>query len=76
MIAIGDSSEGLLGLLHPHSEIGGYPILTVGTMHSSGANALFCDGHVEYAKAVKWTAASEQARRRWNNDHEPHSETW
>lgn len=76
MIAIGDSSEGLLGLLHPHSKLGGHSILTVGTMHSAGANALFCDGHVEYAKAAKWTDASEPARRRWNNDHEPHPETW
>lgn len=76
MVAIGDSSENLLGLLHPHSKLDGHPILRVGTLHTAGANTLFCDGHVEYAKTAKWTEASEAARRRWNNDHEPHPETW
>jgi len=76
MVAIGDSSEDLLGLLHPHAELGGHRILRVGTVHTAGANAVFCDGHVEYAKTARWTEASESARRRWNNDHEPHPETW
>ncbi|MBN8249571.1 MAG: DUF1559 domain-containing protein [Verrucomicrobia bacterium] len=76
MVAIGDSSEDLLGLLHPHTELEGHPIRRVGTMHNAGANAVFCDGHVEYAKTTKWTETSEAARRRWNNDHLPHPETW
>jgi prepilin-type N-terminal cleavage/methylation domain-containing protein/prepilin-type processing-associated H-X9-DG protein len=48
----------------------------VGTRHSNGANAVFCDAHVEYAKYKKWMEASEPARQRWNNDHLPHRETW
>ena len=44
--------------------------------HKGGANILFCDGHVEYATQGKWIEKSDSARRRWNNDHEPHPETW
>lgn len=48
----------------------------VSDRHSSGANMVFCDGHVEFAKQWKWTEATSAARRRWNNDHQPHPETW
>jgi prepilin-type N-terminal cleavage/methylation domain-containing protein/prepilin-type processing-associated H-X9-DG protein len=44
--------------------------------HSRGANMVFCDGHVEYRKQSKWIDASDAARCRWNNDHQPHPETW
>ncbi|HVR35560.1 MAG TPA: DUF1559 domain-containing protein [Methylomirabilota bacterium] len=44
--------------------------------HSGGANMVFCDGHVEYAKQERWIEASDGARRRWNTDHKPHPETW
>jgi prepilin-type N-terminal cleavage/methylation domain-containing protein/prepilin-type processing-associated H-X9-DG protein len=44
--------------------------------HNGGANVVFCDGHVEYAKQQKWLEPTDIARRRWNNDHEPHPETW
>ncbi|MBI2925864.1 MAG: prepilin-type N-terminal cleavage/methylation domain-containing protein [Verrucomicrobia bacterium] len=44
--------------------------------HNGGANVVFCDGHVEYAKRTKWMELSEPSMRRWNNDHEPHPETW
>ena len=44
--------------------------------HSGGANALFCDGHLEYHKQAEWTRASDNVRARWNNDHQPHPETW
>jgi prepilin-type N-terminal cleavage/methylation domain-containing protein/prepilin-type processing-associated H-X9-DG protein len=44
--------------------------------HSGGANVVFCDGHVEYAKQQKWLEPTDTARRRWNNDHLPHPETW
>ncbi len=44
--------------------------------HSRGANAFFCDAHVEHARLVKWNEASDLARRRWNSDHKPHRETW
>jgi prepilin-type N-terminal cleavage/methylation domain-containing protein/prepilin-type processing-associated H-X9-DG protein len=47
-----------------------------GTSHNGQANMLFCDGHVESARQANWVSASDTARRRWNNDHEPHPETW
>ena len=47
-----------------------------GKSHNGAANMVFCDGHVESAKQNKWVAATDLARRRWNNDHKPHPETW
>ncbi len=47
-----------------------------GRFHKGGANLLFCDGHAGYEKQTNWLAASDLARQRWNNDHEPHPETW
>ena len=47
-----------------------------GTSHNDRANMLFCDGHVETARKTTWVSASDTARSRWNNDHEPHPETW
>lgn len=47
-----------------------------GTSHNGRANMLFCDGHVETGRQTNWTAATDTARRRWNNDQEPHPETW
>ena len=44
--------------------------------HNRGENIVFCDGHVEYAKNVLWLQKSDRARQRWNNDNEPHRETW
>lgn len=47
-----------------------------GDGHSGRANVLFADGHVESARQTNWIANTATARRRWNNDHEPHPETW
>ena len=44
--------------------------------HNFGANAVFCDSHVEYGKLTAWMRKTDQARRRWNNDNQPHPETW
>ncbi len=44
--------------------------------HVSGANAVFCDAHVEYGKSLNWLRKTATARQRWNNDHQPHAETW
>ena len=44
--------------------------------HNGSANIVFSDGHVEHAKGLKWIEGSEAARRRWNNDDQPHPETW
>jgi prepilin-type processing-associated H-X9-DG protein/prepilin-type N-terminal cleavage/methylation domain-containing protein len=45
-----------------------------GKRHSNGANVLFCDTHVEYAKLNRWKARTGPARSRWNSDHQPHME--
>jgi prepilin-type processing-associated H-X9-DG protein/prepilin-type N-terminal cleavage/methylation domain-containing protein len=44
--------------------------------HNQGANVVFCDGHVEFAKLAMWLKKTDTARRRWNNDNQPHQETW
>ena len=44
--------------------------------HNGGANMVFCDGHAEFGKQKSWIEETDVARRRWNNDHEPHRETW
>jgi len=31
---------------------------------------------VEYAKHTVWLKKTEVARQRWNNDNQPHRETW
>jgi prepilin-type N-terminal cleavage/methylation domain-containing protein/prepilin-type processing-associated H-X9-DG protein len=48
----------------PHDSVAG--------RHNQGANVVFCDAHVEYAKTNQWTAATEPARKRWNNDNLSH----
>jgi len=40
--------------------------------HSGGANMVFCDAHVEFANRDVWTKRTDDARRRWNNDHQSH----
>jgi len=44
--------------------------------HNHGENVVFCEGHVEYARHTVWLKKTDPARRRWNNDHQPHPETW
>ena len=43
---------------------------------NKGENIVFCDGHVEYAKHTVWLKKTEDVRQRWNNDNQPHRETW
>jgi len=50
--------------------------IRVADVHAQGANMAFCDGHVEHRKRTKWVEETDTARRRWNNDNEPHPETW
>jgi prepilin-type N-terminal cleavage/methylation domain-containing protein/prepilin-type processing-associated H-X9-DG protein len=47
-----------------------------GKLHNGAANMVFCDGHVESARQTNWLSSAQPARSRWNNDHEPHPETW
>jgi prepilin-type N-terminal cleavage/methylation domain-containing protein/prepilin-type processing-associated H-X9-DG protein len=44
--------------------------------HDKGANVVFCDAHVEFAKQTNWLQKTERARQRFNNDNQPHPETW
>ena len=44
--------------------------------HNNGANAVFCDVHVEYGKKTAWLRKADGPRQRWNFDHQPHQETW
>ncbi len=75
MIAIGDDLHpGNMFLSHEHPNLPAEAML--GNRHNSGANILFCDGHVEYGKHAAWIKPIESARKRWNNDNQPHSETW
>lgn len=45
-----------------------------GTSHGGGANMLFADGPVEPRRQTTWL--SPATRHRWNNDGQPHPETW
>ncbi|MBI2925573.1 MAG: DUF1559 domain-containing protein [Verrucomicrobia bacterium] len=78
MIAIADNREQSAMWIYPQAP--GAPNEPAangfGTRHRAGGNMVFCDGHVEYGKHAKVVAATEQARRRWNNDNLPHPETW
>lgn len=53
-----------------------FPGYVVGDYHRGGANIIFCDNHVEYARQAQWIAGTESAKKRWNSDNEPHRETW
>lgn len=44
--------------------------------HGATFNLGFCDGHVEPMKRRDVYRDSEEVRKRWNNDNEPHPETW
>ena len=45
-------------------------------IHNGQANMLFGDGHLESVRQTNWVRSTETAGRRWNNDHEPHRDTW
>jgi prepilin-type N-terminal cleavage/methylation domain-containing protein/prepilin-type processing-associated H-X9-DG protein len=47
-----------------------------GKRHNEGANVLFADVHIEFAKQQKLVAPDPQMRQRWNSDHQPHEELW
>ncbi|MBX3747702.1 MAG: prepilin-type N-terminal cleavage/methylation domain-containing protein [Verrucomicrobiae bacterium] len=72
MLAIADAVGNLFDYVNPYPD----NKAALGQPHNAGANAVFVDGHVEYRKFRRWTEASDAARRIWNNDHEPHPETW
>jgi len=71
MIALGDDSWPSL----INDEISPVAPL-LGDRHNHGANVAFCDGHIEYGKKEQWIQPTEAARKRWNNDNQPHPESW
>jgi prepilin-type N-terminal cleavage/methylation domain-containing protein len=44
--------------------------------HVMGGNVLFTDAHVSFEKIKALFSKTDIARRRWNNDFQPHPETW
>jgi len=46
----------------------------VNQSHNNGANMVFCDGHVEYARQAWWLANTDESKRLWNNDNQSHPE--
>jgi prepilin-type N-terminal cleavage/methylation domain-containing protein/prepilin-type processing-associated H-X9-DG protein len=48
----------------------------VPSRHSGGGNIAFCDAHVQWQTQSRWIDENVSARSRWNNDHQPHQETW
>ena len=47
-----------------------------GSHHNGRASMVFADGHVKNAKQSAWISTNHASRARWNNDNEPHPETW
>jgi prepilin-type processing-associated H-X9-DG protein/prepilin-type N-terminal cleavage/methylation domain-containing protein len=72
MIAIG-CSYSLWFIRFAHPLAGGD---TFGGWHAGRANVLFADSHVELVKSNLIVAPTDEARRRWNRDNQPHPETW
>ena len=89
MLAIGDSAtyvylgpprpppdpDDILYIAFPHL-VPQFNQPGVGDWHQGRANMVFCDGHTEPAKQSVWTQATPESRRLWNNDHQPHPETY
>jgi type II secretory pathway pseudopilin PulG/uncharacterized membrane protein YciS (DUF1049 family) len=80
MIALGDlqypPSVGLNVISPSRVMAGGGLISIIPERHAAGACMVFADSHVEWAKHSRWTAENDSVRSRWNNDHQPHPETW
>jgi prepilin-type N-terminal cleavage/methylation domain-containing protein/prepilin-type processing-associated H-X9-DG protein len=87
MIAVGDGMTFLpppliLGTLSPAdplynifpyiSQPKGYP--GANKNHAGGANMIFCDAHVQYARQSAWLDAGDQNKRLWNADNRSHPE--
>jgi prepilin-type N-terminal cleavage/methylation domain-containing protein/prepilin-type processing-associated H-X9-DG protein len=83
MVALADTSAVSDGWPGPVIPLGPYYspesrgfVFTIGSQHLGKGNVMFCDGHLETGKPDRWMAATEDARRRWNSDNEPHPELW
>jgi prepilin-type N-terminal cleavage/methylation domain-containing protein/prepilin-type processing-associated H-X9-DG protein len=68
MIAVADSNgDGLQDYLISPLAYATY--IWPGSLHSGGANVLFCDGHVTWYVQQDLTGADKPKIRMWNNDH-------
>jgi prepilin-type processing-associated H-X9-DG protein len=83
MAAMGDTAAISDGAPGPIVDLGPFPneqgfglTFAVGGQHSGRGNVLFCDAHIESERPARWNAPTDDARRRWNCDHEPHAELW
>jgi len=87
MIAMGDSmtffpppliatavtpADPLYNIFPYVSDYQNYP--GVGKYHAGGANLIFCDAHVLYARQADWLDAGGENKRRWNWDNQSHPE--
>jgi prepilin-type N-terminal cleavage/methylation domain-containing protein/prepilin-type processing-associated H-X9-DG protein len=48
----------------------------LGWRHSSRANSLLADGHIESANRKNLIGSDADVRRKWNRDDQPHDENW
>ena len=76
MIAIGDSMptpifNGISFALTIAGAVKPFPV-----RHNGGSTVGFCDGHTETIQNAKLGERTVEMRRRWNNDNQPHPETW
>ncbi|MDB6054132.1 MAG: type secretory pathway, pseudopilin PulG [Verrucomicrobiales bacterium] len=76
MVALGDLQlppSVWINVISPRLDIqmGGQKSL-IPERHSGGANMMFCDGHVEWARQPLWVGKESSQRSRWNKDHNPH----
>jgi prepilin-type processing-associated H-X9-DG protein/prepilin-type N-terminal cleavage/methylation domain-containing protein len=74
-IAAGLTPAELLWISSPYT----FPVYDapgVGQWHNGGANMVFCDGHVEFARQSVWMAATDAERQLWNNDNQPDEQYW
>jgi len=78
MIAIADAQPKVGGGDHDLDDLLPINVLAELTTprHNKGANVVFCDAHVEYAKQTVWLQKTDRARQRFNNDNASHPETW
>jgi type II secretory pathway pseudopilin PulG len=70
MAGVGDGGSGHLG--RPRTLPPGYNRFAHGTL----LNVACCDQHVETVAGSKLFERSDEARKRFNYDHNPHPETW
>jgi len=83
MIAVGDY-RGLMayqanGVMNPWSYVDNHSDEYLRSRHPQGANVTFCDDHVEsLGRKKRWplSEADSDYAKRWNNDNQPHRDTW